>query len=63
MLNNIDTIIIKLLNKRFPTAAPGPVSHSAIKGYCLIELGDYSVALPRIGAMLHEHAKYTGNSQ
>lgn len=45
MLNNVDITIIKLLNKRFPTAAPGPLSQSAIKGYCLIELCDYSVAL------------------
>lgn len=63
MLNNVDIIIIKLLNKRFPTAAPGPLSHSAIKGYCVIELCDYSVALPQIGMMLCEQVKHTENSQ
>lgn len=63
VLNNADITIIKLLNKHFPTTAPGPLSHSAIKGYCLIELCDYSIALPQIGAMLHEQAKYTENSQ
>lgn len=45
MLNNADIIIIKLLNERFPTAAPGPLGRWVIKGYCLIEWCDRCIAL------------------